>query len=546
VSIARVWTIARPYALAVLVTVGALGATAALKEVWSAPTFLLFIPAISLAAWYGGVGPSLLATALSLLFIRQYFLGSFRAVVSGQVDAPLEIAVFLIVTLTITAGMEALRRARRLAESLSAEAERVAARATRLLDVTTALSEAQSIEHVTTVLLDKGLTCVEAVRGVLVRADRGRVEVLGARGYAPDIERRVFSLRLENDVPLMEAIRTGTPVWLGSGEEYRQRYPWSLEQFGSVSDTQAHAATPLIHAGETVGGLALSFVDTMAFGATDRAFTMLLAQAAAAALYRARSYDAERERRRDAEVLARAREDVLGVVAHDLRNPLNQIIMTTQLLVGQDFPVARRRELLEAATRSGFQMSRLINDLLDTVRLQAGRLTLDLEDVPVNTILQQADDTLGPIAEDRHIHLETALPNEDIIVSADPVRVSQLLGNLVGNALKFTPEHGSVKLQVVRAGEEIVFKVTDTGPGIPSADIEHLFDKFWQARRNDHRGVGLGLAIAKSIVEAHGGRISVQSTVGVGSTFSFTLPLASRNVSKPDSSRVSRPDRERS
>ena len=111
---------------------------------------------------------------------------------------------------------------------------------------------------------------------------------------------------------------------------------------------------------------------------------------------------------------------------------------------------------------------------------------------------------------------------------ADPLRVSQVLGNVVGNALKFTPENGSVTFGAVVSGGEVEFRVTDTGPGISPEQGEHLFEMFWQARRNDRRGVGLGLTIAKGIVDAHGGRIWFESAVGTGSTFSFTLPALNR------------------
>ena len=240
----------------------------------------------------------------------------------------------------------------------------------------------------------------------------------------------------------------------------------------------------------------------------------------------AKSYDAEREKRHDAELLAHAREEVLGLVAHDLRNPLNLIVTTADLLLEENFEPARRHQLLEVTVRAGKQMNRLIGDLLDTVRLQAGKFSLDLEDVPVAAIFRQAVETLRPAAEKRGVRLDTIPPDDGVVVRADPLRVSQLVGNVVGNAIKFTPANGNVTLKAEPNGKQVVIEVTDTGPGIRADEIPHLFDTFWQARGNDHRGVGLGLAIAKGVVEAHGGRIWVESAVGVGSTFFFTLPKA--------------------
>jgi signal transduction histidine kinase len=253
---------------------------------------------------------------------------------------------------------------------------------------------------------------------------------------------------------------------------------------------------------------------------------MLLAQATAAALHRALSYQVERQKRHDAELLARTREEVLGVVAHDLRNPLNVIVGVTQILLKERLSAPRRKMLLGVTTRAVQQMNRLIGDLLDTVRLQSGRLVLDMEEVFVDEIVRQATETFRPTADARRIHLETVSPDRGTIVHADPLRVSQIVGNLMGNALKFTPELGTVSLRAAPQGTQVVFLVVDSGPGISPADIEHLFDSFWQARQNDRRGVGLGLAIAKGLVEAHGGKIWVESTLGAGSTFSFTLPAA--------------------
>jgi signal transduction histidine kinase len=284
-----------------------------------------------------------------------------------------------------------------------------------------------------------------------------------------------------------------------------------------------------IEALEIIAFVIVAATITTTMGALHRART--LAESRAAELKRlneqvGRNYDAEREKRHVAELLAQAREEVLGVVAHDLRNPLSTIITSTDMLLQEKLEPARRTELLEVALRNGRQMNRLIGDLLDTVRMHAGKFTLDLEDVAVVTLFRQAEETFRPIAEKRAIYLEAIPPDDGVAVRADPFRVSQILGNIVGNALKFTPEQGTVTIRAAANGNHVAIHVTDTGPGIAPADIEHLFDDFWQARRNDHRGVGLGLAIAKGVVEAHGGMIWCDSAPGRGSTFSFTLPRA--------------------
>jgi signal transduction histidine kinase len=523
------WNDGAGYLLAVVATLLAHGATVALKQYWPTPSFMFFIPAVAIAAWFGGLGPSVLATAMSLVLIRINFLGP-GWFVAGPQNGPLAVVAFLVVVVTIAVLMEALRRSRVLADShaanlerLNAENQRVARLATKLLDVSTALSEAQSVDEVAEVVLDKGLAVVEAARGVLISVDGDRLKLLGVRGISPILEAQFSTLTQDVEIPVVRAVREGKMVSIESGEEFRKTYGGVYPSLEELADMQTYLATPLIHAGETVGSLSLHFKEAAAVGASDRAFTLLLAQTAAAALHRARSYDAEREKRRDAEVLARAREDVLGVVAHDLRNPLNLIQMTAELLLDEDLPHPRRSEMLAIAVRAAKEMNRLIEDLLDTVRLQAGRLSLDVEDVSVDKIIRQAEETFRPVAARRRVRFEAA-GQDGVIVRADPTRVSQIVGNLLGNAIKFTPEQGLVKLLATPKDTQVLFQVTDDGPGIPADNMPHIFDNFWQARKSDRRGVGLGLAIAKTLVEAQGGKIWVESRIDHGSTFSFSLP----------------------
>jgi signal transduction histidine kinase len=322
-----------------------------------------------------------------------------------------------------------------------------------------------------------------------------------------------------------EAIHARSPIWLTTVDEFRERYPRVFERVGTVSDQQAHVVVPLHYGNEVVGALGMSFAEPSAAGAADRAFTLLLAQAAAPALQRARGYDAERARRRDAELTARAREQVLGVVAHDLRNPLHLVMATTEMLGEPALDPERRRELLGMTMRATTQMRRLVSDLLDAVRIQTGRLTLDLEAVTIGAIVDQAEEMARPLAAERAVSLESSATDRSIRLRIDRARIQQVLGNLLGNAIKFTKPGGRVVLEASVENDVAVLAVRDTGPGIPAERLSHVFDQFWQGDSKDRRGVGLGLAIAKALVEAHGGSIAVESRVGEGSTFSFTLPV---------------------
>jgi signal transduction histidine kinase len=475
--------------------------------------------------WSAGSG-YLIAIAITLLAFGLTFALRNEWATHSVVAA----VAFFVAALTITVTMEALRRSRVVAdsraadlESLNAEMRRVASRASSLLDVTTALSEAQSVDEVTNVVLTKGLAMVEAARGVLVAVDGDQLRLLGTRGISPALEAELGTLTLDTEVPVVHALRKGGMISIESAKEFREKYGGVYKGLSELADMQTYLATPLVHAGETVGSMALHFKEAGAVGASDRTFTLLLAQAAAVALHRARSYDAELDKRHRAELLAQAREDVLGVVAHDLRNPLNLIQMTVELMIDEELPMERRKEMLAIGLRAAKQMNRLIEDLLDHVRLQAGRLSLDVEDVSVHAIIQDAEEIFRPLADRRHVHFET-MGQDGVSVRADRTRVSQIVGNLIGNAIKFTPEQGFVQLRATPDDKQVVFQVVDDGPGIAADNISHLFDNFWQARKSDRRGVGLGLAIAKELVEAHGGKIWVESSADRGSTFSFSLP----------------------
>jgi signal transduction histidine kinase len=229
-----------------------------------------------------------------------------------------------------------------------------------------------------------------------------------------------------------------------------------------------------------------------------------------------------------AEEASRAREEMLAVVAHDLRNPLNAVMMTTQLFADTEPSGQKRDQLLGVILRSARRMNRLIEDLLEVVRQDSGKMNLDVDEISVASLLAQTAEMFQTTAAENGISLRVEETPPGLTVKGDSERIMQVLGNLVGNGLKFVARGGSVVLKCELKGDEAIFSVADSGPGIAGEDLDRLFEKFWQRRRTDKRGVGLGLAIARGIVEAHGGRIWVESRIGDGSTFYFTLPAVSQ------------------
>jgi signal transduction histidine kinase len=241
---------------------------------------------------------------------------------------------------------------------------------------------------------------------------------------------------------------------------------------------------------------------------------------------RAVRYAVERQRLvRAAHQAAAARDEVLAVVSHDLRNPLSTISMCAQALRDPTPASAEAaRETAEIIQRSCDWMQRLISDLLDVTRVEAGTLTLHPDPLAVEAVTDALATMYAPLAAERQVRLGWSVADDLPMLHADGGRVIQALGNLLGNALKFTAAGGTVTVAVERAaGPAVHVRVADSGCGVAAEHLAHIFDRFWQVP-GTRRGAGLGLAIAKGIVEGHGGTITVESTPGVGTTFTCTFP----------------------
>jgi len=228
---------------------------------------------------------------------------------------------------------------------------------------------------------------------------------------------------------------------------------------------------------------------------------------------------------------------VLAVVSHDLGNPLSAIRIGTTLLLSSVPPEERQTggwKHIVGIRNSAEQMERLIKDLLEVKRIEAGQLSVERARVALAPLIAEAIELLTPIAEGKNIRLVSRLNGDAQAIYADRERILQTFSNLVGNAVKFTPEGGEVQISGHVQGDEVVLTVSDTGIGISREDAAHVFDRYWQAqtRKKGKVGIGLGLVIAKGIVEAHGGRIWVESEPGQGSRFHFTVPTWRNQISE--------------
>ena len=262
------------------------------------------------------------------------------------------------------------------------------------------------------------------------------------------------------------------------------------------------------------------------YAPSDVEFARGLGRLASLAVGNARLYASARH-------ATRARDDVLSIVAHDLRSPLNSIVLGVQGLQRRGVTAsAPGSAMLETILSSARRMNRLIEDLLDVARLEAGSLSIQVSPQPTGELLREALEAARPQAGGLRLVLDVpeALPP----VLADRDRLLQVFSNLLGNALKFTPAGGEVGVGARVEGTHVCFSVRDTGVGIAPEALAHIFDRFWQADRGDRRGAGLGLSITKGLVEAHGGTLRVESAPGQGSTFFFSVPIARSLSPRPE------------
>jgi PAS domain S-box-containing protein len=290
---------------------------------------------------------------------------------------------------------------------------------------------------------------------------------------------------------------------------------------------QSALAVPLLKDGRLVAAFVLiSCSASRIYRPTDLSLAEELARRAALSIDNARLFF-------EAQSAIKTREDVLAIVSHDLKNPLATIELAVKLLRGFERIDANQiKEFVNKVQRAADQMEVLIADLLDFARIQSGTFSVVVSADRLSQVVMRVIDRMRALAEAKRQTLEVDLPSSLPHVAVDADRVGQVVSNLVSNAIKFTSEEGTVRVSARQRDQQIVVSVADSGPGIPQEDLSKIFDRFWRAPGTKQKGSGLGLSIAKGIVEAHGGAIWAESELGKGSSFFFTLPLADLDRTK--------------
>ena len=435
----------------------------------------------------------------------------------------------------------ALERARLIASERAAraEAEEAADRTSRLQTVTANLAAAVTMNDVANAVIQYGLSAAGAVGGVVCRMSESATEIdhVWALGYPDDGLEGFRRIALSAPLPPRDVAQSHEPVFIASAEEWLARY---LPPQAGMTVAEAAAALPLLVGEKLVGIMVLRFDAARSFTPGDRTQLMSVASQCAQAFERARLHEAEHHARMEAEQARvradeanRAKTEFLAVMSHELRTPLNAIAGYAELLeIGIHGPLTdSQREAIARIQRSERHLLGLINDVLNFAKIDAGHVDIEVGPVPVHETLAALEGLVAPQVRAKRLTYDYTPCTPDVCIDADAEKVRQILLNLLSNAIKFSEPEGRITVRCDVETHLVRLQVTDAGVGIPSDKLDRIFEPFVQlqpGRTRTHEGTGLGLAISRDLARAMHGEITVESTVGVGSTFTLTLPRSSR------------------
>jgi PAS domain S-box-containing protein len=421
-------------------------------------------------------------------------------------------------------ALEDEQRARADAEAAREQLERRADEEAAFRHLASALAGAVEMTEVLYEITNRATHVTRAdgvyVERIVASAGVTQVEVVAAagRGVPPRGLKVAFPGSMTDEI-----VQNNKPVILASMDSFgRNMAPY-------LSDTCADCevlVTPLIADDEPLGALVLlnSRASGRHFRDGDVIRARTLGDLTSLALRRVRLMEQEREAKERAEAAVRVRDETLGIVSHDLRNPLTKIALSADLLVGAD--ANEQTDLVETIRSSARQMERLIQDLLDVARMESGNLSVAHDTLDPEPVLREICDSNERIARQKNQRIVCQISSPLPPICGDRDRIEQVFGNLLGNAMKFTPERGMITIEAYPDDDAVRFVVRDTGPGIPAADLKKVFTPYWQAKKTAHMGAGLGLAIVRGIIEAHGGKVWAENAPGGGAKFTFTIPVA--------------------
>jgi signal transduction histidine kinase len=383
-------------------------------------------------------------------------------------------------------------------------------RMTRLLEVSAALSRQATRSEVASVVLTQGVQALCADTGYVALRQGDVLDVVFLPGFPEEVAEQLRRIPMTAELPVVDCVVARRPRIYASRQEVGAQHP----DLPNAAPFKTRVYLPLTVDDHAVGAIGLFYAEETSFAEFDRRYMDLLARQCALALERARMHELERDARR-------AREEALAIAAHDLRTPLSSISLAAALLEqSADEKVRDRGRVIHTAAERAVE---LLRDLLDAAVIEQGRLRVDVAACDGAALLGELCELFAPLAESRRITLRIGCSGDVGAIAVDRARMHQALSNLLGNALKFTPEGGTVEVRLTAGDGPLRFVVRDTGPGLDPENVPRIFDRYWQTRATNRAGAGLGLYIVKGIVEAHGGTVRVDTAPGAGTTFTLSI-----------------------
>ncbi|MDY7042195.1 MAG: HAMP domain-containing sensor histidine kinase, partial [Chloroflexota bacterium] len=313
-----------------------------------------------------------------------------------------------------------------------------------------------------------------------------------------------------------EVIKTGEPLIIADARNDPRHYDevYDITRFS----TKSILAVPLIVKGKIIGVVeVVNKLEEGGFTQQDMEVLTTMAVQAAVAIENARLFQ---------------QSDLISDIVHELRTPVTSIVGYAQMLKMPDIPEQTKQQFAEVIRREAARLGNMVNDFLDWARLESGRVHLDREPVDMRTVVEETILVMRPEADQRGIIIKLHAPDELPMVVGDSKRLKQVLINLTSNAVKYNRDGGHVELEISAGPETLNVSVSDTGQGIAPEDLANIFQRFYRVAGTEDqvKGTGLGLCVTKQIVEMHGGNMTVESQVGVGTTFSCALPIAKEEM----------------
>jgi PAS domain S-box-containing protein len=359
----------------------------------------------------------------------------------------------------------------------------------------------------------------ELARLAVAHVDPGKVEL------AREVRRRYEDPSAPYSA--ISVIRTGSPALIPEITDAMvvASAQGDLERVAMVRSLglQSYLCVPMVSGGRVRGALTLAVGESgRRYGEDDLKFAMDLATRAALAVENARSYQ-------ELERANRLKDEFLGTLSHELRTPLNAIVGYARIARSGMITEEKMPRALETIERNAAALTQMVEDILDVSRIVAGKMRLNVQPVELPLVLHEALDTMTPAATAKHIRIRSVVDPHVGPISGDPDRLRQVIWNLLSNAIKFTPKDGQIQVRLERIDSSVEIVVSDTGIGIPTDFLPHIFERFRQGEggtSRQHSGLGLGLAIVRNLVELHGGTVSASSNgAGTGATFRVRLPI---------------------